>query len=245
LLAIAGCGGSSEVVQSKPVDKRFEEAMAAFRAEDYKKAEQLFEIIVIQDPASEYADDAQFYLAECYYRDEDYTRAVYAYNRVRASSPFYRKAVFQAGESYFRKSYPYDRDQRETKFAIDQLKFAARLLKTPGGQDSLVGNADSLAALAQAHITDLRTKLARKDFETAQQYWQLDDPAAALVYYQRVIDLYPDTQYFEPATIGKIEALYHLQRPSEATDTADKFLNQNPNSPAGDRIRQLKMQGPH
>src|SRR5687768_6699153 len=154
-IALGACTATEEAVGIAPVKERFDAAMAKFNDEDYEGARKLFEAIVLQDPASEYADDAQYYLAECYFLDGEYHLAAYAYNRLRSfpSSPFYKVAIFKTGEAYFMSSEPFDRDQKETRAAIDHFRSFVSAY-----------SGDSLATVARQRITELRTKLAERDF---------------------------------------------------------------------------------
>jgi outer membrane protein assembly factor BamD len=233
LVGLPSCAGTDDALQSTS-EQRFRDGMAALADEDYVKAKELFNLIVTQDPASDVADDAQFYLGEAYFGNDEYRLAAFAYNRLRQSfpsSPFYKDAFFRASESYYKGSLPYDRDQKETKYAIDQFRAFLQYY----GQDSL-------AATARSRIVELRTRLATKDFMIAEQYMDLDDHRAALVYYERVITEYPDTDYYEQAMIGKVRALGELNRTSEAIETIDKFKQERPASPRIQQFQQLRME---
>lgn len=220
-LCIGACAGAEEAaVKATPTEQRFREAMEKFNDEDYEAARKLFEAIVLQDPASEQADDAQYYLAESYFLEKDYHLAAYAYNRVSSfpNSPYYKIAIYKTGESYYYGSASYDRDQKETRAAIDHFRsFAQRYA------------GDSLATLAQRRIVELRTKLARRDYESALQYMRLDDPTAALVYFTKVINDYPDTEYFGLSVGGKLDALCALERGVDARAFADSIMLAKPN----------------
>jgi len=203
-LFIAACSDSAQTLKGGSSEERFLKGKAAFDDEDYEEAQQIFNAIILQDPASDYADDAQFYLAESYYRDGDYKLAAFNYNRLRTSfpnSPFYKQAFFQSGESYYNSSLSYDRDQRESRYAIDVFK-----------SFSSIYAADSLARTARARVAELQEKLAQKDYSTAQLYVRMEDYKAAIVYYDRVIELYPETQYARLAADQKKVAQSELDR---------------------------------
>jgi outer membrane protein assembly factor BamD len=219
-LVLAACSSGEETVRSSPTEERFRQAMAKFNDEDYEEARKLFEAIVLQDPASEYADDAQYYLAESYFLDGEYHLAAYAYNRVRSfpNSPFYKLAIFKTGDSYYHSSAPYDRDQKETQAAIDH--FRAFIAAYSG---------DSLATVAQQRVHELRSKLAEKDFMIAENYVSLDDPTAALVYYRKVLDEYADTDYYGRAVSGTLASLCELERSTDARAFADSIVLARPN----------------
>jgi outer membrane protein assembly factor BamD len=237
LLFMVACGGSSKVEQSGSVEERFKRAKAALDDGDYDKAKQIFEVIVIQDPASEYADDAQFYLGETYFQQKDYKLAAFNFNRLRSSfpnSPFYKQALFEAAESYYQSAPTYNRDQRDTKVAIDQFKIFADFYP-----------ADSLANVARARIKELRGRLAQKDLATADQYVKLDEYKAALIYYERVIELYPDTDFYAPAVLGRIRVLGELDRKPEALAAARAYLSDHANDQNAPQVQQLIQELSH
>lgn len=203
-LLVAACSDSAQTLKGGSSEERFLKGKAAFDDEDYEEAQQIFNTIILQDPASDYADDAQFYLAESYYRDGDYKLAAFNYNRLRTSfpnSPFYKQAFFQSGESYYNSSLSYDRDQRETRYAIDVFKSFASIYAT-----------DSLARTARSRVSELQEKLAQKDFTTGELYIRMEDYKAAMIYFDRVMEQYPETQYAKLAADRKRVAQSELDR---------------------------------
>lgn len=230
-LAVAACGGSSKVEQSGTVEERFKRGMAELNDDALDKAKQTFEVIVIQDPASEYADDAQFYLGETYFRQKEYKLAAFNFNRLRTSfpnSPFYKQALFRAAEAYYMSAPPYNRDQRDTKVAIDQFKIFADFYPN-----------DSLTAVARSRMIELRSRLAQKDYTTAVQYLKLDEYKSALIYFERVMDQYPDTEYYSQAVVGRIQALGELDRKPEALAAARAYLSDHGNGQLASQVQQL------
>lgn len=203
-LLTTACSDSAQTLKRGSSEERFLKGKAAFDDEDYQEAEQIFNTIILQDPASDYADDAQFYLAESYFRDGDYKLAAFNYNRLRTSfpnSPFYRQAFFQSGESYYNSSLTYDRDQRETRYAVDVFRSFSSIYAT-----------DSLAGIARARVAELQGKLAQKDYMTGELYMKMEDYKAAMVYYDRVIEQYPDTEYARLAAGRKKTAQFELDK---------------------------------
>ncbi len=196
--AIVGCGGSGSSTKDLTTEERFKKGMEELADENYQKAQELFEVILLQDPASEYADDAQFYLAESFYRQEEYRVAAFHYSRVLndfPGSPLYKQALYMTGECYYKVSPQFERDQSQTETAIRQYR--AFLQYFPS---------DTLAQTVQQRIVDLRTRLAQRDYSVAQQYLDRGEFKAAEIYFQRVIERYPETVYYQLALQGSREA---------------------------------------
>jgi outer membrane protein assembly factor BamD len=207
VLAVA-CSDSAQVLKNGTSEERFKQGMSELEDEDYEEAIQIFNTIILQDPASDYADDAQFYLAESYFRDGDYKLAAFNYNRLRTSFPnsqYYKQAFFQSGESYYNSSLSYDRDQRETRYALDVFRSFASIYAV-----------DSLARIAQERIGVLQGKLAQKDLSTAELYMRMEDYKSAILYYTRVIELYPGTDFASRAVTGKATAQTELDKQAAA-----------------------------
>lgn len=65
----------------------YQKAYNAFRNGDYPQAMKMFREFLVKYPASEYADNAQYWIGECYYRQEDYERAILEYEKVIKKYP--------------------------------------------------------------------------------------------------------------------------------------------------------------
>lgn len=210
LFALSSCGGSDDAVKTMSTEEHFKQGMAALEDEDYVKAKEQFEVILLQDPASEYADDAQFYLGETHYRDEEYRLAAFHYSRVLKdfpSSPYYKRALFLTGECYYKVSPQFEREQVQTENAINQYRLFVQFYPS-----------DSLTQIARDRIGELRSKLAERSYTVAMHYYNRDEFKAAEIYFQRVIDLYPDTEFYEKALRGREDVRRQLgtrQQPEE------------------------------
>ena len=74
------------------------DAMEAFNDEDYLSAMKYFEIIKLQYPASQFADDAQYYTAEINFKRKEFILAAFNYRLLLTtyrSSEFSKSAYFK------------------------------------------------------------------------------------------------------------------------------------------------------
>jgi len=221
IILILGSCKSTDKVETRTPDKIFEEAVELFNTQEYLESKKLLDIIRLQYPASQYIDDAQFYLAEIDFKMEKYIYAAFSYNRLRQvypSSDFAKQSLFNAALSYYMLSPSYNRDQEYTKKSMQA--FMEYQFLYPG---------DSLAEESGKKIDELRSKLAEKEYETARLYIKLSNPRGSLIYFDSVLNDYDDTKFFEPAFAGKIEVLYKLKRFDEATGLIDLYKKQFPN----------------
>lgn len=231
LLGASGCGSSGGAAESRTVDDIYNEAMEAFNDDDFMEAQKLLDVIKLQYPASQYADDAQYYMAEINYKRGEYVLAAFNYNLVRRAfptSPFARDALYRASMSYYNLSPDSQRDQSYTKQAIQS--FAEFQTFYPS---------DSLAGEAGQYINELRETLARRDFETAELYVKMEYPRAALIYYNLVINDYSDTELLEPAYFGKLKMLVRLKKIDEARETMRLYRQQFPSGQHLEELNQL------
>ena len=75
-----------------------------------------FQYVVIRGTGSDLGDDAQYYLAEAYYENEEYLEAVGEYEKLTRRmgfSPFIEDARFKICEAY-RIEHPKSKPRRET-----------------------------------------------------------------------------------------------------------------------------------
>lgn len=68
-------------------EKSYEEAYKTFKKGDYNGARDKFRKFVEIFPSSEYSDNAQFWIGECYYFEKDYEKAILEYENVITKYP--------------------------------------------------------------------------------------------------------------------------------------------------------------
>jgi len=79
------------------------------------------------------------------------------------------------------------------------------------------------------HITELRNKLAEREFSTAQLYLKLQSPRSALVYIDALIADYPDTKFYEQAYYEKISIHLQINQHENAKNTIERYKKLFPN----------------
>ncbi len=221
ILLLSSCS-STDITKNLSAEERFELGKSKFDNEDYLEAISEFEIVKLQYPGSSVADDAQFYLAESHFKKEEYLIAAQEYRALKRNFPassLVPLAQYKIGLCYYLiapKSYL---DQEYTFIAIDEFQTFVEYYPT-----------NELAADASAKIRELNTRLAKKLFDTAELYMILEYYKSATFYYNTIIEKYYDTQYAEPAWIGKIKSLIMRKKYADAKTDINKFLNKFQNS---------------
>lgn len=218
-LLTIGCSSAKKAIKQTD-EEIFNDGKSAFEDENYLEAVRQFDVIKLQFPASKYADDAQFYLAEVNFKRKEYVLAAFNYNLLRKSFPqseFGKVALYKVAQCYDELSPKYDRDPEYTRKAIQSYsEFQAFYPK------------DTLSQKANDRITFLRNKLAQKDFSIAESYIKLEDYRAAVVYYDVVISDFTDTEFCPKAFVGKIKSQIEMKKWNEAKETLRLFRAQFP-----------------
>lgn len=100
------------VNQDSPPDSREESVQAAymkafglFSANSFRAAAEAFEAFITSYPESEYASNARYWLAECYFSEERYKEAVVSFTKVLESKPSEKRgsdAMLKTGLSLYK-----------------------------------------------------------------------------------------------------------------------------------------------
>jgi outer membrane protein assembly factor BamD len=211
--------------------------MKEYNDENYLEAQQQFDLIKLQYPASQYSDDAQFYLAETNYQRKEYIYAAYNYGTLRRTYPqsqYCKRALFNTGLCFYELAPPYDRDQ---DYIVKTIQSFSEFQTIYGG--------DSLNARAGEIIDEMRERLARREYEIAQLYRNLYSPLSSVIYYDIVIDNFPDTKYYELAFVGKIECLVEMKKNEQAASVIQSYKKLFPNGINIDKVKSIENSLPN
>lgn len=195
-LAMA-CASSEESRGPRTVDDVWLKAKKAYDGGEWLEAQAQMDIIKLQYPASQYADDAQYYLAEINFERGEFIMAAFNYNLVRRSYPsseFVRSAMFQTAACYDKISLPADRDQENTRKAIQAYTDFQSLFTQ-----------DSLSREAALRIRDLRDRLAERNWLVAEHYMRTRARRAAGIHLDAIIQEYPDSKWLESAMVLRLQ----------------------------------------
>ncbi len=220
LLFLFGCVGG-QVAVTKDAQYYYDRADRALKKGKCLEAIETFSKVVTSFPGSDLSDDAQYRLGNAYFCSEQYTEAIFEYERVienHRRSPFVERAEFQIARCHFEQSLPVKLDQSETEkasrlFALFQRNYPE----------------SSLSEEAQKYISKCRDKLAEKLYLAGKDYSKLGDKEAALIYYNEVLNLYDDTNWVSYAQFGKGEILLDQGKFDEALNAFSKVTERNSN----------------
>ena len=170
--------------------------MKFFDKGKYSRAKDEFDYIIMTDPGSKLANESQYYKGESLFQMKEYDNAWVAFDRyVRFSNDVSKieKSRYRICECTINLTNSYQRDQKQTKRALEQLQMFIEDFP----QSELVQD-------AERSIATLRIKLAEKDFEVGRLYLKLEEYGSALIYFRSVLNNYYDTIFADDARIGII-----------------------------------------
>jgi outer membrane protein assembly factor BamD len=228
---LIGCSGS-DATSEPTAEERFHTAMEEYNDEDYLEALTEFDVIRLQFPGSPVSDSARYFAGMARFKREEYLLASYEFNQVRQGGPrsgLLADAQYMYALCYVRLSPDVPLDQTYTYRAIDAVQTFIELYpdhpKVPE---------------AEEYLTEMFNKLAEKEYNTGVLYVKMENPDAALVYFDTVIDKYYSTPYADDAMYRKIDILVKQRKTAEANALIKTFLDKYPDSPYREDIIDLR-----
>lgn len=234
LIALVGitCARKDLIKPGDTLPQAFGKAKNLYDNGKYSDAVNAFETVIRIGRGTEYAQDAQFLLAESYFEDGRYLLAASEYERFQTlypNSPRREEVDFKNAFCYYKLSPRYKLSQQHTHTAIEKFRLF----------NSRYPNSDRVQEAAE-YISELRSKLARKLYNAADLYMRTDQYEAAIIYFDLTIDRYPETEWAAQALVDEINAyvIYadnsitskQRERYTKAVESYEKFLQLFPES---------------
>ena len=195
LINCAGINNDGEI----SLKDKFTEGLDNLEKEKYLQAQTDFKYVLLRGTGTELGDDAQYYLAEAFFRNEEYLLAISEYEKLTRRmgfSPFVEDARFKVCEAYSIESPKYYHDQEYTEKALERYQeFLDDYPRSKFINDVLIS------------IDLLRGKLGKKVYETGVLYMKMEEYESAKISFQAVIDQYYDTEIIYLAHEGMVKAL--------------------------------------
>ncbi|HDM89697.1 MAG TPA: outer membrane protein assembly factor BamD [candidate division WOR-3 bacterium] len=186
VLALISCAKKAERGNLSGPASYFEYAKNLYDRGKYEKAKEAFEGFLFRYPTSIYADDAQFFLAECHLLTGDYDGAISEFRFFLRSFPgseYRRRAYLDLARAYLMKSKDPELDQSDTQKAIEILRdFLSRY---QSGEET-----DEARDL----LKRAKERLAAKTLRAAKLYEVLGKYGSARIYLDYLFANYPGTK---------------------------------------------------
>lgn len=217
LMSIGGCGGKKNLAYLSS-EELFTEGKALFEQQKYIKAVEYFQTIIYNFPGESVVDTAQYFLGLSYFEADEYELAQVEFNRLVVNYPssvYFPHSIFMKAVCYFEGTPDhYGLDQSDLYTAIKQF------------EDFIIDFPESeLVPDAQQYILTAKTRLAHKFYNGAVVYERKGVYKSAIIYFQKVIDDYTDTEYADDAAYGIARMEYKLKNYDEAARKFSNFMS--------------------
>lgn len=202
-LALFSCKSEFEKIRaSGDVDRIYQKALVYYEAEEYQKAQTLFEIIISSFRGKREAEEIYFKYAYTFYHLEQYIMATYYFKNFAttyATSELRMESDFMTAYSSYQLSPTFRLDQKYTQDAIN----AFQLFVNTYPDSDRVEQCNNL-------IDAMRAKLEVKAFEGAKLYFDMREYQAAIQSFENVLKDFPDTQNAEEVEHMIVRSAYLL-----------------------------------
>ncbi|WP_083750210.1 outer membrane protein assembly factor BamD [Rhodohalobacter halophilus] len=214
-LLFASCRSNELIRPGDSLEVAYEKALNQFEQENYSEAARAFETVISIGRGTDIGQNAQYYLAESYFNNRRYLLAASEYERYAQFHPNSERreeADFKRALSFYHLSPRYRLDQTYTHRAIENFRlFLARFPNSEYSDE------------AGEYISELRGKLARKAYNAGEFYKRTNQFRAAAVYFDVVIDNYPETQWAERSLVDQMESYILYAENSVPDRQAERF----------------------
>jgi len=194
-----------------------------FQRKKYIQAQETYRAFLQRYPGHERSDYAQYMLAESYYADEEWPLAAVEYRILVTNygySDYVDDGYLKEALSLHEQAPKPPLDQTPNYQALERLE---RFLQ--------VFSASALVPQAEATATEIRLALAQKELDNAMFYLRNKRYDSALVYFDKIIDNYPNNEYWARALYEKGKILQMRGEDDEARRMYSKVLAYPDNIP--------------
>lgn len=213
----ASCSEYQKVLRKDDVGKKYAMADSLYSQGKYKKSLKLMEQIVPAYRGKPQGQKLMFLYANTYYNLEDFYLAGYQFERFTQAYPqsdSIEVASFKSAKSFYELSPRYSLDQKETVKGLEKLQEFINAF--PNSEKRLEAN---------ELVSELRTKIEKKEFETASQYLRVEDYKAAIESFDNFIADHPGSSFRKDAFFGRLESSYNLAINSIPSLVQERLIN--------------------
>ena len=214
-LSFGACANKSMIRPGDTLEEAFNKAKAQYEKERYAEAAGSFETVLSMGRGTIIAEEAQFLLAESYFKNSEFLLAASEYERFLSYYPrseIREEVTFKEAYCYYELSPRYKLDQSETKKSIEKLQLFMNRYPSSAYSDSSI-----------VLIDIMRERLAKKSFETASLYKRLMYFEAAAIYFGITLDRFPETKYAELSLVEQAHSYILLATNSVIAKKVERF----------------------
>lgn len=221
-----------KLLKSDDFGKKLAKAYEYYEAEDYYKAQTLFEQVRPFYRGTEELEKIYFYYAYAQFHQKKYILSSYYFKDFTqnyASSKYAEESTYMVGYSNYMMSPNSRLEQTSSMKAIDGFQLFINSYP----------NSDRVEK-CNLLIDELRAKMEEKAISTADLYFKLTEYQAATHSYKNVLKDYPDTRSAEEIRLKIVRASYELannsvdmkkeERFEETIKEYNEFIDRHPES---------------
>lgn len=216
-LAFSACSEYQKVLNKGTTQDQYKMATQLFEEGKYSKSINLFEKVIPKYGAKPQMERIQFMVGEANYRTKSYELASYYFERFIGNYPASSKieeATFLAAHSYYLSSPKSSRDQANTHKALTALQnFIDKFPQSEKIEE------------ANKYYDELATRLEKKQFDIAKQYFITQKYQAAIMAFDIFVEDNFGTKFKEEALAYKFLAAYELGMNSVITKKQERIEN--------------------
>lgn len=226
--ATAGCG-STTPYRGMEAENLFRLATEKYDEGEYDDAMRALDRLVVSFGTWGRIPEARLLLGHAAYANEDYLTARSEYLRFLDRFPGHEDAP-EAAVGVCRCLVALSpHSQRDQGYTEDALTTCRNVVLDYPGTDQ----AQEAADLANR----MRLKLAEKEYDTGMFYFRRDLYDSAIIYFEFVTDLYPETEFAPKALLGIYQANLEIGYSDLAEEARQRLLENYPDSEAAQEIR--------
>ncbi len=220
----------------------YKKAFDYYEAEEYLKAQTLFELVINNLRGKVEAEKVYFYYAYTHYKLHKYVLASYYFKNFSntfSNSEYREEADFMTAYSNYQLSPTYRLDQTYTIKAIEGFQLFANTYPN----STRVNECNQL-------IDGMRKKLEEKAYNEAALYFDLQQYQSATHSFENMLKDFPDTKQAEKIRYMIVKASFDLannsiyekqqERHENVVKNAELFLSKYPKSGYRKEVRNLK-----
>lgn len=240
LLVFSGCE-YDKLLKSDDFDAKYTKAKEYYAAGDFARSLPLLDQLLSVKLGTTDEKEVRYYMAYCYYGQEDYFSASSLFRQVFNLFPLSAEAeecLFMSAKSMYMASPRYQLDQEYSYKAIDAFQYFIDVYPK-----------STLIKDANAFMDELRAKLEAKMIAAAELYYNTAHYEAAAITYKNVLLDFPDTRDAEEISYKVINCYFSYagqsivcrkeERYDMAIESYRDFTSRFPNSERADQAKSL------
>lgn len=228
LVALAACGPKTPPLTELTAEQLWTRGIDAYNDEDWNDAIRFFDRFALVGGTDPRAYQARYYSAQAHFEREEYVTAAADFARLATDlgrTDQADDARFGACRAYEELSPGPQLDQEYTRAAIDHCGALVEYFP-----------ASEFAADAAGIVDRMWDKLAEKVYTSGDWYRRRRAYDSALLYFEDVVEQYPQTRWAPRALLRMVEIYGILEWDEEQEETRARLLRDYPQSEAARSI---------